>query len=43
MGRTFTVNNIQLEADKHAAPGLFRNSLIPGTRADGSLLTDPQR
>lgn len=44
MGRTFTVNNIQLEADKHAAtPSLFRNSLIPGTRADGSLLTDSQR
>ncbi len=44
MGRTFTVNNIQLEADKHsAAPSLFRNSLIPGTRADGSLLSDPQR
>jgi outer membrane protein len=43
MGRTFTVNNIQLDADKHAGPGLFRDSLIPGTRADGSLITDPQR
>jgi outer membrane protein TolC len=43
MGRTFTVNNIQLEADKHASPGLFRNTLIPGTRADGSIWTDPQR
>ena len=43
MGRTFTVNNIQLDADKHGAPGLFRDSLIPGTRADGSLLTDQQR
>ena len=43
MGRTFSVNNIQLEADKYsAAPSLFRNSLIPGTRADGSLLSDPQ-
>jgi outer membrane protein len=42
MGRTFSVNNIQLEADKHSSPSLFRNSLIPGTRADGSLLTDPQ-
>jgi outer membrane protein len=43
MGRTFMVNNIQLEADKHTAPGIFHNSLIPGTRADGSLLNDPQR
>jgi outer membrane protein TolC len=43
MGRTFTVNNIQLEADKHSAPGVFRNSLIPGTHADGSLLADPQQ
>jgi outer membrane protein len=42
MGRTFTVNNIQMQADKHAAPAIFHNSLIPGTRADGSLLGDPQ-
>ena len=43
MGRTFMINNIQLDTEKHTGPGLFRNSLIPGTRADGSLLTDPQR
>lgn len=42
MGRTFTVNNIQMQADKHAAPAVLHNSLIPGTRADGSLLGDPQ-
>ena len=43
MGRTFTVNNIQLDADKNATPVLFRNTLIPGTHADGSIVTDPQR
>jgi outer membrane protein len=42
MGRTFTVNNIQLEADRHSGPGTFRNTLIPGTRADGSIVDDPQ-
>lgn len=43
MGRTFMVNNIQLDASKQLGPGIFHNSLIPGTRADGSLITDPQR
>jgi outer membrane protein len=43
MGRTFTVNNIQLDASKQLGPGIFHNSLIPGTHADGSLITDPQR
>jgi outer membrane protein len=42
MGRTFAVNNIQLQADKHSGPGLFHNTLIPGTHADGSLLGEPQ-
>jgi outer membrane protein len=42
MGRTFSVNNIQFDANKQAGPGIFHNSLIPGTRADGSLLGDPQ-
>ena len=42
MGRTFAVNNIQLDASKQAGPAIFHNSLIPGTRADGSLLADPQ-
>jgi outer membrane protein len=43
MGRTFMINNIQLDAGKQMGPGVFHNSLIPGTRADGSLLADPQR
>jgi outer membrane protein TolC len=42
MGRTFNVNNIQFDANKQSGPGMFHNSLIPGTRADGSLLGDPQ-
>jgi len=41
MGRTFTVNNIQLEADQHS-PGTFRDTLIPGTHADGSIVNDQQ-
>jgi hypothetical protein len=36
------VNNIQLEADKDANPGMFRDTLIPGTRADGSIMNDQQ-
>jgi outer membrane protein len=44
MGRTFSVNNIVLDASKQSSgPGIYHNSLIPGTRADGSLLTDQQR
>ena len=43
MGRTFAVNSIQLETDRHSSPGVFRDTLIPGTHADGSIVEDPQR
>ncbi len=43
MGRTFAVNNILLDAGKQAGPAVFHDYKIPGTRADGSLLADPQQ
>lgn len=41
MGRTLQVNNIQVaDAGKSSAPAFSKDTLIPGTHADGSILTD---
>ncbi|HXQ98171.1 MAG TPA: TolC family protein [Candidatus Limnocylindrales bacterium] len=41
MGRTLQVNNITVaDAHKPANPLLNRDTLIPGTHADGSIITD---
>lgn len=43
MGRTFQVNNITLAGEKSGNPVVTREPLIPGTRADGSLVkSEPQ-
>jgi outer membrane protein TolC len=41
MGRTFSANAITIADSKHPNPQFIRDSLIPGTHADGSI--DPQK
>ncbi len=45
MGRTLQVNNIQVaDAGRTGAPALNKDTLIPGTHADGSIVSDsPQK